>query len=134
MKREFILLFILVIFCFSCRKAIEPLDFKSNPIDPASGVTASMVSIDSINSFQGSSGAYQIVYFHLNSSLIPTSLGIPNRIDIYRDKEFLYNRSVNSSINNYLFYVYGGSNNSEFGFIIVSSDNKKTDMQIPVKP
>jgi hypothetical protein len=50
---KYILYAIIFISLFSsCRKAIKPLDFNSNPIDPASGNKIKMVAIDSIISYQ----------------------------------------------------------------------------------
>lgn len=134
MKNYLIIAFLFGMVCLSCRKPIEPLDFNSNPIDPASGVVLKMVEIDSITASTNINGPYQIVYFHLNFDQLPKKFGTAKRIDIYRDREYLYFRNVNFTANTYYFYVYGGSENSELGFIIISTDDKETDMQFPPRP
>ena len=130
-------LFIVVCICitaFSCKKAIEPLDFKSNPVDPASGVKLKMIEIDSVNYGQSFwNGPYRIVYFHVNFDQIPKQLGTPWKIDIYYDEIYQFNRQINLNNNStYSFYFYGGTSDFKLGFIIVSFDVKRTDMIKPV--
>ncbi len=134
MKKYFLISLLLAIACFSCRKAIEPLDFKSNPVDPASGIEVKMIEIDSINSFQGTFGPYRIVYFHCNIGQIPKTLGTPEKIDVYFDKEYRFYRVFNFNNNKYSFYIYGGPSDTELGFIITSVEKRYTDLIIPVRP
>lgn len=130
---KYILYAIIFISLFSsCRKAIEPLDFNSNPIDPASGNKIKMVAIDSIISYQTAT-PYSILYFHVNAEQIPKSLGTPINIDVYFNRQYKFSRAYNAASNFYSFYIYG-TVAIEYGFIITSIEKKPTDLIIPTVP
>jgi hypothetical protein len=134
MIKYFTTLIIMSLVLFSCRKAIEPLAFDTNPVDPASGIVLEMVEIDSVNYFEGIFGPYRIIYFHLNFDQFPKKFGTPEIIDIYIDQKFLAYRNVSFTNNAYSAWINGGSGNTEYGFIITSYEDNKTDLQIPIVP
>ncbi len=132
-------LFIVVCICitaFSCKKAIEPLDFKSNPVDPASGMELKMIEIDSVVYFQNVwNQAYRKVYFHVNFDQIPKQLGNLWKIDVYYDEVYQFDRPIYLNGNSsYSFSFSGGSSDFKLGFIIISFDEKQTDMITPTIP
>lgn len=134
MRNNLLLIITLSFTIISCRKAIEPLDFNSNPIDPESGIVLKMVEIDSVNKYMGTFSPYKIIYFHLNFDQFPKTFGTPKNIDIYFNQVYLAYRTVSYTNNKYSFYIYGGSANDEYGFIITSFEERETDMQIPIVP
>jgi hypothetical protein len=134
MKKHFIITLLLALTAFSCRKAIEPLDFKSNAVDPASGVKLNMIEIDSIKFVQGFFSPYTYVYFHTNNDQIPKTLGAPDVIEVYFDKVYSFSKVFSYSSNKYSFAFIEGASDFEYGFIIKSGEDRKTDMIIPTKP
>lgn len=131
--KKLISILITFIILSGCRKPIDPLDFTTNPIDPASGVVLKMVEIDSVIKHTASI-TYYIVYFHVNQGNIPQNLGTPSIINIYKDEVYKFNRVYNISNNKYSFYEYGYPYNIKYGFEFVTNDEKVSDMQYPTLP